>query len=99
MNGELAWMYGVARVGMPVVATISFSALMIGEIGEVGVSEVSSAGVAWGEGALETPETPETPETLFVVEFEFASVEDFMRSMRAVWREMVRNTNDGDMLS
>ena len=96
MNGELAWMYGVARVGMPVAATISFSALMIGE---VGVSEVSSAGVAWGEGALETPETHETPETLFVVEFEFASVEDFMRSMRAVWREMVRNTNDGDMLS
>ena len=41
-------MYGVARVGMPVAATISFSALMIGEIGEigeVGVSEVSSAGV------------------------------------------------------
>ena len=93
------WMYGVARVGMPVAATISFSALMIGE---VGVAEVSSAGVAWGEGAgeaLETPETPETPETLFVVEFEFASVEDFMRSMRAVWREMVRNTNDGGMLS
>ena len=42
LNGELAWMYGVARVGMPVAATISFSALMIGEIG---VSEVSSAGV------------------------------------------------------
>lgn len=42
LNGELAWMYGVARVGMPVAATISFSALMIGE---VGVSEVSSAGV------------------------------------------------------
>ena len=42
MKGELAWMYGVARVGMPVAATISFSALMIGE---VGVSEVSSAGV------------------------------------------------------
>ena len=89
-------MYGVARVGMPVAATISFSALMIGV---VGVAEVSSAGVAWGDGALETPETPETPETLSVVEFEFASVEDFMRSMRAVWREMVRNTNDGDMLS
>lgn len=95
-------MYGVARVGMPVAATISFSALMIGE---VGVSDVSSAGVAWGEGAPETPETletletPETPETLSVVEFEFASVEDFMRSMRAAWREMVRNTNDGDMLS
>ena len=95
-------MYGVARVGMPVAATISFSALMIGE---VGVSDVSSTGMAWGEGALEAleapeaPETPETPETLSVAEFEFASVEDFMRSMRAVWREMVRNTNDGDMLS
>ena len=87
------WMYGVARVGMPVAATISFSALMIGE---VGVTEVSSTGMAWGEGALEAPETPET---LSVVEFEFASVEDFMRSMRAAWREMVRNTNDGDMLS
>lgn len=86
----------MARVGMPVAATISFRALMIGE---VGVAEVSSAGVAWGDGAGEALETPETPETLSVVEFEFASMEDFMRSMRAVWREMVRNTNDGDMLS
>ena len=42
----LEWRIGVdvwcGKVGMPVAATISFSALMIGE---VGVSEVSSAGV------------------------------------------------------